>query len=1679
MERETSMNDIGIRPRRRPGPSRAARTAIRGDTPRSAVPGDAGSARTSASGRMHRSAPAHGSRRHAATAWIAAILASLLAVPAHAVDPAQNDLRLGGGDSTAHGLVEIYHDGRWGMVCDDFWDIKDAEVACRQLGFVDAAAAITEFDGSDRFDDGDIIGIMLDNVQCLGSEAKLADCPRRNDLTWGESNCALTEGAAVRCTNDTAVVLSPGSLEVAEGGSATYSVELGSVPSASVTVTIGGISGDLSTDKTSLTFTTTNWNTAQTVTVTAAEDDNRANDTETLTHTASGGGYGSAAVANLAVTVVDDDVSVTASPSAITLDEGGSASYDLRAAGGPWDSMTVEVQVPELPAGHGVSVNPSTVVFTRRNWHQPKTVTVTAAADLDWDDISLTITHDVEDSDEVADSVEVTVRDAGMPEVEIDSGGIISLTEGGRTSYRVRLQSDPGVETTVTMSQPPYLSVSPTSLTFDSSSWRQFQTVTLVAEEEDHDTSDERHAVQHTVAQGTLSAVAAQQIVQITDNDDGVDLVGPIPDAVWWAALTARRETGGYVGHIDYRDPHEDTGKLYTPYEISGVLTGKALFTYDGTTREIDGLMLDSQGDLQLWVDAGSKDGPTLPNSMVLHVGSVSLSLDSATRQSFYTLHNTGTMEMRRDHTYEWASGVHGVSLNDRDVVAVWLSEAAGGGRGLPGTPADVRATPRDGGAGLNWAGPPEIPNKPVLYYEYQQEGTEEWTKTDGAQTSEIVPDLANGESYKFRLRAVNQEGKGSASAPSPPVTPGPSSTLEAEFASVPEAHDGSSAFTFRIAFTDDVEITPEAMRDDALTVSGGTVTGAVRVDGRKDLWELTVEPSGTGPVSILVAQDRACTEIGALCTADGRTLSTGLAQDIPGPPLDGAQSLTASFEDVPETHDGSEAFWMRIAFSDPIRTGFKVLRDEALSATGATVERARRVDGDSALWEILVQPSGDGPVTVSLAWSGACEGASGICTVDGRALSNAPSATIQGPPPLTASFQDVPSEHDGAEPFWVRIAFSTPIRISFKVLRDHALTVTGGAAERARRVGGDSALWEVLVRPSGHGAVTVSLGASVGCGEAHAICTSDGRALSNTVSVTIAGPPGLSVADAQVEEAPNAVLAFAVRLDRAPSSTVTVDYATSNGSSTAGEDYTAALGTLTFDTGETAKTVSVAVLDDSHDEGEETLTLTLSNPTGAYIEDGVATGTISNSDPLQQAWIARFGRTVGSQAVDAVTARFARSGANHVTVAGINFAGALTAENDTEPERLGFDVLAPEPEVEAKVQDFTVRQLIEGSSFHLSDGESVDGGARFSAWGHFATGGFDAEQERVGVDGKVHTGLVGADAEWDVALVGLMLSLSRGDGGYHGANGTTDQGTVESRLTSVYPFARVELNPRVSTWAMLGGGSGEFTLHKDGAEPMTSDLSMRMGAVGVDGQVLDGSSTHGLMVNVKSDALWVGTETDATTGMEGAEADITRLRLIVAGERRFESEGGARLTPSAEIGLRADGGDAETGVGVELGGGIRYSRGPLSIEGQVRALVAHEDSGYKEWGASGTIRVQPGASGRGLTLSVAPVWGKSGSGTGQLWSATDARQLERGEDFEAGTGLEVELGYGLEVPHSMGLVTPYTGLSLSDGGSRRFRLGTLWRVTPHASLGIEGTRTESDGVDAAHAVRLHGRVRF
>ena len=126
------------------------------------------------------------------------------------------------------------------------------------------------------------------------------------------------------------------------------------------------------------------------------------------------------------------------------------------------------------------------------------------------------------------------------------------------------------------------------------------------------------------------------------------------------------------------------------------------------------------------------------------------------------------------------------------------------------------------------------------------------------------------------------------------------------------------------------------------------------------------------------------------------------------------------------------------------------------------------------------------------------------------EAVTSGPTEAVAPKPPLTAQFLDTPGSHDGQSQFTFELRFSeTPRRgFSYKTLRDHALTVTGGEVVRARRLEkGKNLRWEITVSPDSNGAVTIVLPATTNCNAEGAICTGDGRMLSSQETLTVAGP--------------------------------------------------------------------------------------------------------------------------------------------------------------------------------------------------------------------------------------------------------------------------------------------------------------------------------------------------------------------------------------------------------------------------------------------------------------------------------------------------------------------------------------------------------------------------------------------
>ena len=923
------------------------------------------------------------------------------------------------------------------------------------------------------------------------------------------------------------------------------------------------------------------------------------------------------------------------------------------------------------------------------------------------------------------------------------------------------------------------------------------------------------------------------------------------------------------------------------------------------------------------------------------------------------------------------------------------------------------------------------------------------------------------------------------------------------------------AVFTYRVT-ADDGTVSAASLTADSLALNGGTIRDAAGRDA-------DLEHPGIGEATEETETESAAVLTGLVLVDTGTGAETALADGaalVLDDPANGSWGLVASV--APEAQVGSVVLALTgaktVAVTDDAAP-FSLHGDEDGTVAGAGLPA-----GSYTLKATAYPEAGGGGAAL------------GTLSVSFTVAASAP----VDPDALTASFAGMPAEHGGpgAEAFTFELAFSENPKLSYKRLRKWALWVTDGSLGPVRRLNPPSnAGWTIEVTPSGWDDVTVTLaGGGRPCVTTGAICTADGKTLENSPVATVPGPVALSVADARVDEGPGALLAFQVTLNRAASGSVTVDYATGDGTATAGADYTAASGTLTFDPGETAKTVDVTVLDDAHDDTDETLTLTLSNASGARIRDGEATGTIENSDPIPQAWLARFGRTVADHVVDAVAERLTgpAQGGSQVTLGGQRVpidgsAGGVAPVADRaagDEESAARDALTAFADriggsadggawergadgalfgdgwtrkgASATERSLTGRELLLGSSFVLNlsgDGEDGAGaaGARWTAWGRASSSRFDGEADGLVLDGDVTTFTFGADAARGRWLGGVALAHSTGEGGYRDHDDSGDpnhpgrgSGTLESSLTSVHPYARLAVSERLSLWGLLGYGTGELDVEVDGVGRWSTDTTQEMAAAGARGVLVKAPETGGFELGLRGDAVVQRMRSDAATGEAGnlaaADARTSRLRLTLEGSRAVALEDGGRFVPTLGVGLRQDGGDAETGTGIEVGGGVSYADPAtgLTVEGKARGLVAHEDTDYREWGASASVRLDPGAAGRGLSLSLSPAWGADSGNAERLWGLGEARGLAANDGFEPAGRLDAEAGWGFGAFGGRGLATPFAGLSLSDAGERTWRTGVRWTLGPDTAFGVEGSlREAANDNEAEHGVRFKFIARW
>ena len=247
-----------------------------------------------------------------------------------------------------------------------------------------------------------------------------------------------------------------------------------------------------------------------------------------------------------------------------------------------------------------------------------------------------------------------------------------------------------------------------------------------------------------------------------------------------------------------------------------------------------------------------------------------------------------------------------------------------------------------------------------------------------------------------------------------------------------PESHDGATAFTFELRFSEEPAsgFSYTTVRDHAFTVTDGSLSNVRRLEPGKNVrWEITVQPSSDADVSITLNATTDCSAEGAICKADGGKLSGGLLLVVPGPQENSAATGAPTINGIAQVGETLTTNTTGISDADGLANAsftYQWLADDT-AISGATGSSYTLVAGDvGKAIKVRVSFTDD----------------------DGNEESVSSAATSAvAKPPLTATVHDAPASHDGNNSFTFELRFSENMEsFSYSTLQEHAFTVTGGS---------------------------------------------------------------------------------------------------------------------------------------------------------------------------------------------------------------------------------------------------------------------------------------------------------------------------------------------------------------------------------------------------------------------------------------------------------------------------------------------------------------------------------------------------------------------------------------------------------------------------------------------------------
>ena len=615
----------------------------------------------------------------------------------------------------------------------------------------------------------------------------------------------------------------------------------------------------------------------------------------------------------------------------------------------------------------------------------------------------------------------------------------------------------------------------------------------------------------------------------------------------------------------------------------------------------------------------------------------------------------------------------------------------------------------------------------------------------------------------------------------------------------------------------------------------------------------------------------------------------------------------------------------------------------------------------------------------------------------------------------------------------------------------------------------GSGAIYTATITPNAAGEVTVDVAA-----DAAEDAAGNGNAVAMQ-ALSIYQPPALVLTPSELTVGEGSRKTYTVALATKPTVpvvTVTVTGASGELSvdtnpSLDGDQSTLSFSVLNWHIGQPV-TVS-AGRDEDFDNDIAMLT---HRAAGGDYTDVMETLTVTVADDLselvQSAFLPRFGRTVGQQTVDALKHRLrsARNPGWTSQLAGrtlpktTGWAESLSkSETGFVGESEGIDPFstAVESDLTGEAHStsgrITTDSLLSGTSFALT--QASDEGTSFGVWGRGSHSGFESKSSGLKLDSEVTSYLLGVDWKKERHLFGLMLTHSIGKGDYSRSD---NKGEIEAELTALVPYLSYT-NESVNAWAALGMGLGELSFFPLEVASKSTDIEWLMVSGGTSGALGASYLFGGGELGWNTDVLLTQTRSKKTSELASSSGTTTRFRLGLESRWTHRLASGEQVISYVELAQRYDGGDAETGYGMEVGGGIDWLDPSLGLELSVegRTLVLHKDKNLKDWslGLRLSYAADPSTPRGFRTLFSHNFGGSASEGVAGLLESDLFPETTETSGLES--SWEAEMAYGFSSLDGL-IGSPYTRLSGGSSDLGRLRLG--YRLEPE-SLFEETTTLE------------------